>query len=53
MHGYETTLPVTVDELVVAARSVAGAASRALVVVDLPFGSYEAGPQQALATGCG
>jgi len=51
MHGYPTTLPVTVDELVVAARAVAGAAHRALVVVDLPFGSYEAGPEQALATG--
>ncbi|WP_201292712.1 3-methyl-2-oxobutanoate hydroxymethyltransferase, partial [Cellulomonas citrea] len=51
MHGYDTTLPVTVDELVVAARAVAGAARRALVVVDLPFGSYEAGPEQALATG--
>ncbi|MBU4335150.1 MAG: 3-methyl-2-oxobutanoate hydroxymethyltransferase [Actinobacteria bacterium] len=51
MHGYATTLPVTVDELVVAARAVAGATQRALVVVDLPFGSYEAGPEQALATG--
>lgn len=51
MHGYDTTLPVTVDELVVSARAVAGAARRALVVVDLPFGSYEAGPEQALATG--
>lgn len=51
MHGYRTTLPVTVDELVVAARAVAGSVERALVVVDLPFGSYEAGPQQALETG--
>lgn len=51
MHGYTTTLPVTLDEMVVAARSVAGAARRAFVVVDMPFGSYEAGPEQALATG--
>ena len=49
MHGYATTLPVTVDEIVVAARAVAGAARRAFVVADLPFGSYEAGPEQALA----
>jgi len=51
MHGHPTTIPVTVDELIPAARAVAGAAKRALVVVDLPFGSYEAGPEQALATG--
>lgn len=50
MHGYTTTLPVTLDELVVAARAVAGATRRAMVVVDLPFGSYEAGPAQALAS---
>jgi 3-methyl-2-oxobutanoate hydroxymethyltransferase len=48
MHGHETTLPVTLDDLIPAARAVAGAARRAFVVVDLPFGSYEAGPQQAL-----
>ncbi|MFC8923977.1 3-methyl-2-oxobutanoate hydroxymethyltransferase [Cellulosimicrobium sp. NPDC057127] len=51
MHGHATTLPVTVDDMVPAARAVARAARRALVVVDLPFGSYEAGPEQALATG--
>lgn len=50
MLGYGTTLPVTVDQMVVAARAVAGATRYALVVVDLPFGSYEAGPEQALAT---
>ena len=50
MHGYATTLPVTVDEMIVASRAVVGAAKRALVVADLPFGSYEAGPEQALAT---
>ncbi|QCB93366.1 3-methyl-2-oxobutanoate hydroxymethyltransferase [Cellulomonas shaoxiangyii] len=50
MHGHTTTLPVTLDELVVAARAVAGAVRRAFVVADLPFGSYEAGPEQALAS---
>lgn len=50
MHGYSTTLPVTVDEIIVAARAVAGAAKRAFVVADLPFGSYESGPEQALET---
>jgi 3-methyl-2-oxobutanoate hydroxymethyltransferase len=50
MHGHTTTLPVTVDDLIPAARAVAGAATRAFVVADLPFGSYEAGPEQALAT---
>jgi len=48
MHGHATTLPVTIDDMIPAARAVAGATRRALVVVDLPFGSYEAGPQQAL-----
>ncbi|MEJ4100615.1 3-methyl-2-oxobutanoate hydroxymethyltransferase [Corynebacterium mastitidis] len=48
--GHASTLPITVDELVSLARAVAGAASRAFVVADLPFGSYESGPAQALAT---
>ncbi|MBE1876206.1 3-methyl-2-oxobutanoate hydroxymethyltransferase [Myceligenerans pegani] len=51
MHGHTTTLPVTVDDMIPPARAVASVAKRALVVVDLPFGSYEAGPEQALATG--
>lgn len=51
MHGHATTLPVTVDDMIPPARAVATAARRALVVVDLPFGSYEAGAAQALATG--
>ncbi|WP_029287905.1 3-methyl-2-oxobutanoate hydroxymethyltransferase [Cellulomonas sp. HZM] len=50
MHGDATTLPVTLDEIVVAARSVARGAQRAFVVADLPFGTYEAGPEQALAS---
>ncbi|MGB3413976.1 MAG: 3-methyl-2-oxobutanoate hydroxymethyltransferase [Microbacteriaceae bacterium] len=48
--GYDTTLPVTVDELIPLTRAVASATKRALVVADLPFGSYESGPDQALAT---
>lgn len=48
--GYDTTLPVTVDELIPLTRAVAHAAKRALVVADLPFGSYEVGPEDALHT---
>jgi 3-methyl-2-oxobutanoate hydroxymethyltransferase len=51
VFGYETTLPVTVDELIPLVRAVVRATSRALVVADLPFGSYEEGPTQALRTG--
>ena len=50
MHGHTSTIPVTVDDMIPAARAVARAAKRAFVVIDLPFGSYEAGPQQALAS---
>lgn len=48
--GYSSTLPVTVDEMIPFGRAVATAASRALVVVDLPFGSYEDNASQALET---
>ncbi|PPF15383.1 3-methyl-2-oxobutanoate hydroxymethyltransferase [Rathayibacter rathayi] len=48
--GYDTTLPVTVDELIPLARAVAGAVERAFVVADMPFGSYESGPDDALHT---
>lgn len=48
--GHATTLPVTVDDMVHHTRAVAGAVRRALVVADLPFGSYEASPEQAHAT---
>lgn len=48
--GYETTLPVTVDELIPLTRAVAGAVQRAFVVADMPFGSYENGPDEALRT---
>lgn len=50
MHGHATTIPVTVDDMIPPARAVARATQRAFVVIDLPFGSYEAGPQQALET---
>ncbi|NDZ95538.1 3-methyl-2-oxobutanoate hydroxymethyltransferase [Streptomyces sp. SID6673] len=46
--GYDTTIPVTVDELIPLIRAVVRGAPHALVVADLPFGSYEASPQQAL-----
>jgi len=48
--GYDTTLPVTVDELIPLTRAVAGAAKRAFVIADMPFGSYESGADQALHT---
>jgi 3-methyl-2-oxobutanoate hydroxymethyltransferase len=50
VYGYDSTLPITVDELIPLARAVVGSTRRALVVADLPFGSYEEGPNQALAT---
>jgi 3-methyl-2-oxobutanoate hydroxymethyltransferase len=48
--GYPTTLPVTVDELIPLTRAVAGAAKRAFVIADMPFGSYESTADQALHT---
>ncbi|APX00661.1 MULTISPECIES: 3-methyl-2-oxobutanoate hydroxymethyltransferase [Arthrobacter] len=51
VFGNETSLPVTVDELLPLCRAVTRSAKRALVVADLPFGSYEVSPQQAVATG--
>ena len=51
VFGNETSLPVTVDELLPLCRAVARSARRALVVADLPFGSYEVSAQQAVATG--
>ena len=50
VYGAETTLGVTVDELIPLARAVATAAPHCLVVADFPFGSYEQGPEQALET---
>jgi 3-methyl-2-oxobutanoate hydroxymethyltransferase len=48
--GHTTTLPVTLDDMIHHARAVMRARPRALVVVDLPFGSYQQGPDQALAS---
>ena len=50
VYAYDTTLPITADELIPLARAVVRSTERALVVADLPFGSYEQGPSQALAT---
>ncbi|GAA3975032.1 3-methyl-2-oxobutanoate hydroxymethyltransferase [Thermobifida alba] len=50
VFGHDSTIPVTVDDLVPLTAAVARAAKRALVVADLPFGSYQAGPEQALAS---
>lgn len=61
MHGLETTLPVTLDMMILQGRAVMRGSSQALVVVDMPFGSYEESPRQAFCnaarvlkeTGCG
>ena len=50
VYGNETSLPVTVDELIPLTRAVTKSVRRALVVGDLPFGSYQASPQQAYET---
>ncbi|RZS44144.1 ketopantoate hydroxymethyltransferase [Herbihabitans rhizosphaerae] len=50
VYGYETSLPVTVDELIPLVRAVTRSVKRSLVVADLPFGSYQLSPEQALAT---
>ena len=48
IYGYETTLPVTVDELLPLVRGVVRGTKRAMVVADMPFGSYQSSPTQAL-----
>lgn len=61
MHGYETTLPVPLDLMIMHGQAVVRGSSRALVVVDMPFGSYEESPPVAFRnaarvikeTGCG
>src|SRR5438105_11695259 len=61
MHGFESTVPVTLDMMILQGLAVMRGSKRALVVVDLPFGSYEASEEQAFAsaarvlkkTGCG
>ncbi len=61
MHGLESTIPVTLDMMILQGKAVMRGSSRALVVVDMPFGSYEASREQAFGaaarimkeTGCG
>lgn len=48
MAGHETTLPITLDQMIYHASSVVRAAKRALVLVDLPFGSYQGNSKEAL-----
>ena len=48
MAGHETTLPITLDQMIYHASSVVRAAKRALVVVDIPFGSYQGDSKEAL-----
>ena len=48
MSGHETTLPITLDQMIYLASSVVRGAKRALVVVDLPFGTYQADSKEAL-----
>lgn len=48
MAGYETTLPITLDQMIYHAASVSRAVKRSLVVVDLPFGTYQGNPYDAL-----
>ena len=61
MHGFETTVPVTLDMMILQGYAVMRGSSHALVVIDMPFGSYEASKEQAFMsaarvlkeTGCG
>jgi 3-methyl-2-oxobutanoate hydroxymethyltransferase len=61
MHGFETTVPVSLDMMILQGHAVMRGSQRALVVIDMPFGSYEASKEQAFAsaarvmkeTGCG
>ncbi len=48
MAGHETTLPITLDQMIYHASSVIRGVNRSLVVVDLPFGSYQSNPKEAL-----
>lgn len=49
VHGFETTLPVTMEMMILHTQAVARGAKRALIVTDLPFMSYQLGPEQTLA----
>jgi 3-methyl-2-oxobutanoate hydroxymethyltransferase len=48
--GHSSTVPVTVEDMLLLTKAVTRSTSRSLIVADLPFGSYESGPQQAFAT---
>ena len=48
MAGHETTLPITLDQMIYHASSVVKGVKRSLVIVDLPFGSYQSDPNEAL-----
>src|SRR5215510_10653800 len=50
MHGFETTVPVTLDMMILQGHAVMRGSKHALVVVDMPFGSYEASKEQAFAS---
>ena len=50
MAGFKTTLPITLNEMIYHASSVVGAVERALVVVDMPFGTYQGNSKEALAS---
>lgn len=50
VHGHDSTIPVTVDDLLPLVAAVVRGSARAVVIADLPFGSYQASPEQALAT---
>ncbi|MCH6562896.1 MAG: 3-methyl-2-oxobutanoate hydroxymethyltransferase, partial [Myxococcales bacterium] len=52
VQGHPTTLPVTLDEMIYHCRMVSRAARRCLVIADMPFGSYQAGLDDALANAC-
>ncbi|MCD9153366.1 3-methyl-2-oxobutanoate hydroxymethyltransferase [Aeromicrobium duanguangcaii] len=51
VYGYESSLPITVDEMLALTKGVTRSVRRALVVADLPFGSYQRSPEQAYDTG--
>jgi len=50
MAGHETTLPITLDQMIYHASSVVRGSSRSLIIVDLPFGSYQGNSKEALAS---
>ena len=50
MAGHETTLPITLDQMIYHASSVVRAVNRSLVVVDMPFGSYQGNSKEALSS---